>query len=66
MSFPKLFQGLGTLKGEYQIQLMPDAKPHTLYTARNIPIPLRVKVKQELRSLECYPKWTSQHFGVLE
>ena len=33
-SFPKLFQGLGTLKGDYQIQLKPDAKPYALYTAR--------------------------------
>ena len=26
-SFPELFQDLGTLKGDYQIQLKPDAKP---------------------------------------
>ena len=47
-SFPELFQGLGTLKGDYQIQLKPDPKPYALYTARNVPIPLRTKVKQEL------------------
>ena len=51
-SFPKLFQGLGTLKGDYQIQLKPDAKPYALYTARNVPIPLRIKVKQELARME--------------
>ena len=51
-SFPRLFQGLGTLKGDYQIQLKSDAKPYTLYTARNVPIPLRVKVKQELTRME--------------
>ena len=51
-SFPKLFQGLGTLKGDYQIQLKPDAKPYALYTARNVPIPLRGKVKQELERME--------------
>ena len=39
-SFPNLFQGLGTLKGDYHIQLKPDAKPYALYTARNVPIPL--------------------------
>jgi len=51
-SFPKLFQGLGTLKGDYQIQLKSDAKPYALYTARNVPIPLRGKVKQELERME--------------
>ena len=51
-SFPKLFQGLGTLKGDYHIQLKPDAKPYALYTARNVPIPLRGKVKQELEHME--------------
>ena len=51
-SFPKLFQGLGTLKGDYQIQLKADAKPYALYTARNVPIPLRGKVKQELERME--------------
>ena len=29
-SFPKLFQGLGTLKGDYHIQLKPDARPCAL------------------------------------
>ena len=51
-SFPKLFQGLGTLKGDYQIQLKPDAKPFALYTSRNVPIPLCEKVKQELEHME--------------
>ena len=51
-SFPELFQGLGTLKGDYQIQLKPDAKPYALYTARNVPIPLRTKVKQELARMK--------------
>ena len=45
-SFPKLFQGLGTLKGDYQIQLKPDAKPFALYTSRNVPIPLCEKVNR--------------------
>jgi len=51
-SFPKLFQGLGTLKGDYHIQLKPNAKRYALYTARNVPIPLRGKVKQELEHME--------------
>jgi hypothetical protein len=28
--FPKVFQGLGTMEGEYHIQLQSDAKPHAL------------------------------------
>ena len=51
-SFPELFQDLGTLKGDYQIQLKPDAKPYALYTARNVPMPLRGRVKQELERME--------------
>ena len=47
-SFPKLFQ----FKGDYHIQLKPDAKPYALYTARNVPIPLRGEVKQELEHTE--------------
>ena len=46
-SFPKLLQGLGTLKGDHQIQLKPDAKP-----SRNVPIPIHEKVKQELERME--------------
>ena len=50
--FPKLFQGLGTLKGEYKIKLNPGAKPFALSTARNIALPLRPKVKRELFRME--------------
>ena len=51
-SFPKLFQGLGTLKGDNHIQLKPHAKPYALYTVRNVPIFLRGNVKQELEHME--------------
>ena len=30
----------------------PDAKPYVLYTARNVPIPLRGRVKKELEYME--------------
>ena len=50
--FPTLFTGLGTLQGDYEIKLKPDAKPFSLGTARNIPLPLRDKVKQELNDME--------------
>jgi hypothetical protein len=50
--FPKLFQGLGTLRGEYQIMLKPGAQPFALTTARNVALPLRPKVKEELSRME--------------
>jgi len=67
--FPKLFQGLGTLKRDYQIQLKPDAKPYALYTARNVPIPLQEKIKQELQRMRKFgviSKVDKPTFGVLE
>jgi transposase InsO family protein len=51
--FPLLFKGLGTFKGgSYTIQLKPDAKPFALYTPRNVPIPLRDKVREELSRMQ--------------
>ena len=50
--FPSLFTGLGTLQGDYEIQVKQDAQPFSLGTARNIPIPLCDKVKQELDAME--------------
>ena len=50
--YPSLFTGLGTLSGEYKIELKPDAKPFALYTPRNVPFPLREKVQKELGRME--------------
>ena len=51
--FPSLFRGLGTYKGDsYVIQLKSDAQPFALFTPRNVPIPLRQKVKDELSRME--------------
>ena len=50
--YPKLFQGLGNLGEPYDIQLKPDPQPHALFTACNIPLPLRGKVQQELDRME--------------
>ena len=50
--FPELFQQLGTMKAEYEIKLQQDAKPHALFSACRISIPLRQKVKQELQQME--------------
>ena len=46
--YQKVFQGLGTLGEEYTIQVKDGAVPHALFTPRNVPIPLREKVKEEL------------------
>ena len=50
--FPNLFQGLGTLGGEYTISLKPYSKPYALTTPRNVPLPLREKVREELVRME--------------
>jgi len=50
--FPNLFTGLGTMKEMYTIKMKPNAKPHALYTPRNVPLPLRAKVQAELMRME--------------
>ena len=50
-AYPKLFSGLGKLKGEYTIRLRDDAKPFCLYTPRRVPLPLMKKVEDEINSL---------------
>ena len=50
--FPSLFTGLGTLQGDYEIRVKPDTEPFSLDTARNIPLPLHDKIKQELDPME--------------
>ena len=50
--YPKLFSGLGNLGDNYEIKLKSDANPHSLYTPRHVPIPLRAKVTEELNRME--------------
>ena len=50
--FPQVFEGLGTIGEEYQIKLKDNATPYSLYVPRNVPIPLRPKVEQELNRME--------------
>ena len=42
--FPKVFNGLGNLSGDYTIQLCSDATPHAIFTPRHIPLPLHQQV----------------------
>jgi transposase InsO family protein len=46
--YPELFTGLGCLKTDHHISLIPDAKPVCLYTARKVPHPLHTQVQKEL------------------
>nr|XP_050024392.1 uncharacterized protein K02A2.6-like [Dermacentor andersoni] len=48
----ELFNGLGTLKDEYNIRLKPDAVPFSLSVPRRIPIPLLEIVHRDLDKLE--------------
>ena len=50
--YPQLFQGLGTLSGEYVIRLNEDAKPYAISTPRRVALPLLPKVKEELNRME--------------
>ena len=50
--YPQLFNGLGQFGEEYEVSLKEGAKPFALYTARNIPLPLRSKVQNELKRME--------------
>ena len=50
--FLKVFQGLGVLGEEYRIKLEEIATSYALHVPRNIPIPLRPQVKEELDRME--------------
>ena len=50
--YPLLFTGLGTFACEYTIKLKPNSQPFALNAPRNIPLPLRSKVQNELQQME--------------
>jgi len=50
--YPQLFRGLGTFGEEYEVSLRRDARLFALHTARNVPLPLRKKVQDELKQME--------------
>ena len=47
-----LFQGLGTMEGEYHVKLRDDAIPFAQMTPRRVALPLMTKVKAELERME--------------
>ena len=50
--FPNLFTRLGNLGEEYKTKLKEGASPYSLYTPRNVPMPLRTKVHEEPNRME--------------
>ena len=50
--FRKVFRGLGSLGEPYLIKLKEDAAPYSLFTPRNVAIPLREQVRNELERME--------------
>ena len=51
--FPSLFQGLGNLGEEYDIELKSEAKPFAIFIFFcHVALPLRTKVQQELDRME--------------
>ncbi|XP_054282050.1 uncharacterized protein K02A2.6-like [Macrosteles quadrilineatus] len=50
-SHPELFIGLGSIPGDYKIELNENAQPHSVRAPRNISIPLRSKVETELNRM---------------
>lgn len=56
--FPKLFNGLGCLEGEYELKMKSEAKLCHVTAPRRIPLPLMSKVKEELDRM--------RNIGVIE
>ena len=50
--FPKVFQGLGKLEGDYSIKLQEGAKPFALTVPGQVAIPLMKQVKDEIEKME--------------
>ena len=50
--YSSLFTGLGTFDKEYSIKLRPNSRPFSLFVPRNVPLPPRKKVREELHRME--------------
>ena len=51
MVMSEFLKGLGSLEGEYRIELKPNATPSALTTPRRVAIPLMWKVKKKLEAM---------------
>ncbi|UYV79808.1 K02A2.6-like [Cordylochernes scorpioides] len=49
--FPKLFEGLGLLEQPYHIKLKEGAKPFSIPVPRRVPLPLMLKLKEQLDAM---------------
>ena len=49
---PQLWSGMGKMKKEYLVRLKEDAQPYSISAPRRLALPMRNKVKEELKSLE--------------
>lgn len=52
----KVFNGLGTIGGEYKIKLREGATPYSLFVPRNVPLPLREDELDRMQQLEVISK----------
>ena len=50
--YPELWQGLGMCQNAYTVRLKDDAKPFSIATPRRLPLPMKQKVEEELKSLQ--------------
>ena len=50
--YPSVFTGLGSFGEEYSIKLKADAKPHALFTPRQVPLQYRSRIEKELECTE--------------
>ena len=50
--YPSVFTGLGSFGEEYSIKLKDDAKPHALFTPRQVPLQYQSKIQKELECME--------------
>ena len=46
--YPKLFEGLGEIEGEYEMKLKSKAEPYALNVPTKVPFPMLEKTKQEI------------------
>lgn len=52
LAYPQLFQGLGTLKGDYCLRIRRDATPFAVTSPRRVPLPLYARTRDELQEME--------------